>query len=124
MGLTSTELLVDSSTGGYGAKVIPNGALMNSLVEQRYGSVVSFDEATRRFTISSGMTGDTSSVEITNASANAYSLFGFVTDQVATSATPFRGVTSEPAVLKGSPIGLNLDNKFRVDATNNQFVVD
>ena len=123
MGLTSTESLVDSSTGGYGAKVIPNGNLINPLVEQRYGTVVSFDEATRRFTISSGTTGDTSSIQVTSSSANAYTLLGLTADQVATSATPFRGVTSEPATLKGGTIGLNLDNKFRVDATNNQFVV-
>jgi flagellar hook-basal body protein len=85
--------------------------------------VVTFDEATRRFTISSGTTGDTSSVEIASASANAYNLFGFVNDEIATSAIPFRGVISEPAVLTGDTIGLNLENKFRVDATNNQFVV-
>ena len=36
---------------------------------------------------------------------------------------PLRGTTSEPATLTGGTIGLNLDNKFRVDATNNQFVV-
>lgn len=123
MGLTSTETLVDSSTGGYGAKVIPNGNLINPVVEQRYGTLVSFDEATRRFTISSGTTGDTSSVQIASASANANSLFGLIKEQVATSSVPFRGVTSEPAVLTGDTIGLNLDNKFRVDATNNQFVV-
>ena len=123
MGLTSTEAVVDSSTGSYGAKIIPNGNLINPVVEQRYGTVVSFDEATRRFTISSGSTGDTSSIQITSASANAYTLLGLTKDEIATSAIPFRGVTSEPAVLKGGTIGLNLDNKFRVDATNNQFVV-
>ena len=123
MGLTATETLVDSSTGAFGAKVIPNGNLINPVVEQRYGTVVSFDEATRRFTISSGSTGDTSSVELASASANAYNLFGFAKDQVTTSSIPFRGVISEPAVLTGDTIGLNLDNKFRVDATNNQFVV-
>jgi hypothetical protein len=123
MGLTSTETLVNSSTGAFGAKIIPNGNLINPTVEQRYGTVVSFDEATRRFTISSGSTGDTSSIEVTSASANAYNLFGFVNDEIATSAIPFRGVTSEPAVLTGGTIGLNLENKFRVDATNNQFVV-
>jgi flagellar hook-basal body protein len=34
-----------------------------------------------------------------------------------------RGVTSSPAALKGNIIGLNLSNKFRVDESNNQFVV-
>ena len=123
MGLTSTEALVDSSTGGYGAKVIPNGNLINPLVEQRYGTIVSFDDTTRRFTISSGTTGDRSSLEVTSASANAYTLLGLTKDTIATSAIPFRGVSSESAKLKGGTIGLNLDNKFRVDATNNQFVV-
>ena len=64
MGLTSNESLVDSSTGGYGERVLPNGKLLNQLSEQRYGTIVSYDEATRRFTISSGTTGDTSSVQI------------------------------------------------------------
>jgi hypothetical protein len=39
------------------------------------------------------------------------------------SASPTRGVESKPAVLKGNAIGLNLSNKFRVDESNNQFVV-
>ena len=34
-----------------------------------------------------------------------------------------RGIDSEPAVLTGNPIGINLDNKFAVDARNDTFVV-
>jgi flagellar hook-basal body protein len=123
MGLTSSESLVDASTGSYGAKIIPNGSLINPTVDQRYGTVVSYDDASRRFTISSGTTGDTSSIQITSASANAFTLLGLTADIVNTSAMPLRGTTSEPATLTGGTIGLNLDNKFRVDATNNQFVV-
>ena len=123
MGLTSSEALCDTSTGSYGTKILPNGELLLALSEQRYGTVVSYDEGTRRFTISSGTTGDSSSVEITSASANANALFGLIKGEVATSDTPLRGIISDPAILKGNPIGLNLDNKFRVDATNNQFVV-
>jgi flagellar hook-basal body protein len=123
MGLTSSEVLIDPDTGTYAEKVIPNGALLVAKDQQRYGTVVKFDEDTRRFTISSGTTGDTSSLEIVSASGNANTLFGFAPTEVATSDTPLRGINSEPAVLKGNSIGLNLDNKFRVDASNNQFVV-
>ncbi len=123
MGLTTTEVLADPDTGAYGEKVIPNGALLVPKDQQRYGTTVTFDENTRRFLISSGTTGDTSSIEIASASANAYTLFGLTKGVIATSDTPLRGIVSEPAVLSGDPIGLNLDNKFRVDATNNQFVV-
>lgn len=123
LGLTTTEVICDPDTGAYGEKVIPNGALMVSKDQQRYGTTVTFDENTRRFMISSGTSGDSSSIEIASASANAYSLFGLIKGVTATSDTPLRGIVSEPAVLNGNPIGLNLDNKFRVDATNNQFVV-
>jgi flagellar hook-basal body protein len=123
MGLTANEAIVDPSTGGYGEHVLPNGALLVPLKDQRYGTVVSYDDVTRRFTISSGTTGDESSVKIMHASANAYYLLGLATKEVKTSAVPFRGIVSEPAVVQGGTIGLNLDNKFRVDATNNQFVV-
>ena len=123
MGLTANEEVIDPSTGGYGERVLPNGALLVPLKDQRYGTVVSYDDVTRRFTISSGTTGDESSVQIVHASANAYYLMGLNTREVKTSPVPFRGITSEPAVVTGGTIGLNLDNKFRVDATNNQFVV-
>ncbi len=123
MGLTTNEALVDSSTGGYGQRVLPNGNLLVPLKDQRFGINVNYDEDTRRFTISSGTTGDTSSVEILHASANVNYLMGLTRGEVTTSATPFRGIESKPAVLEGKPIGLNLENKFRVDATNNQFVV-
>ena len=123
MGLTANETAVDPSTGGYNEHVLPNGQLLVPLKDQRYGTVVSYDDVTRRFTISSGTTGDESSVQIVHASANAYYMLGLATKEVTTSPVPFRGIVSEPAVITGGTIGLNLDNKFRVDATNNQFVV-
>lgn len=126
-GLTSTPTTVSQDNGTWGASVLPNGGYIVNPEEQRTGIEVKFDEVNNRFTISSGTTGDTSSLKITNASAMANALFGLQTGaegvQTTTSATPQRGITSTPAVLTGNAIGINLDNKFRVDASNNQFVV-
>ena len=126
-GLTDVETTVDPDTGTWGKAVLPNGSLIISSEDQRYGVAVKFDETTGEFSISSGTTGDTSSISISKSSALANYLFGFVqgdtATEVETSATPLRGITSSAAVLKGNAIGINLDNKFRVDGSNNQFVV-
>ncbi len=126
-GLTSTPTTVDPNTGTWGAPVLPNGSFIVTADEQRFGIEVKFDEVNNRFTISSGTTGDESSLKITKASAMANALFGLQTGadgvETATSSTPQRGIISEPAVLSGNAIGINLDNKFRVDGSNNQFVV-
>ena len=126
-GLTSVATTVDASTGAWGSVVLPNGIAIIDAADQRYGVEVKFDEANNAFTISSGTTGDTSSIEISKASALAYTLFGLQRSdtpaKIDTSSTPLRGITSQPAVLSGNTIGINLDNKFRVDGSNNQFVV-
>ena len=125
--LPTAKVAVDPLTGTYGATVTPNGGTILDPLDHRYGVNVSFDETNGTFNISSSTTGDTSSIKISNASSLASALFGFpegvdgvVTD---TSSTPLRGIVSEPAVLNGNTIGINLDNKFRVDGSNNQFVV-
>ena len=126
-GLSDVESTIDPDTGTWGKTVLPNGGLIMSAEDQRYGVEVKFDETTGEFTISSGTTGDTSSISISKSSALANYLFGFVQGDIATevdtSSTPLRGITSSAAELKGNAIGINLDNKFRVDASNNQFVV-
>jgi len=127
-GLTSVETTVDAITGVWGATVLPNGTYeVADSSDQRFGVEVKFDETNSQFVINSGTTGDTSSVKIANASAMANTLFGFQMEEdgveTAVSATPLRGITSAPAVLTGNTIGINLDNKFRVDASNQQFVV-
>ena len=125
--LPTAKVAVDPLTGTYGATVTPNGGTILDPLDHRYGVNVTFDETKGTFNISSSTTGDTSSIKISNASSLASALFGFpqgvdgvVTD---TSSTPLRGIVSEPAILKGNTIGINLDNKFRVDGSNNQFVV-
>ena len=126
-GLPTAKTAVDPLTGTYGATVSPNGATVLDVTDQRYGVTVTFDETKGTFNISSSTTGDTSSIKISNASSIASALFGFPqgTDGVATdtSSTPLRGIVSQPATLNGNTIGINLDNKFRVDGSNNQFVV-
>ena len=126
-GLPTAKVAVDPTTGTYGAAVLPNGGPILDPADQRFGITVTFDEANNNFSIASGTTGDTSSIKISGASALANALFGFSTSvdgsETGTSSTPLRGIVSEPAVLKGNTIGINLDNKFRVDGANNQFVV-
>ena len=126
-GLSDVETTIDPDTGTWGKTVLPNGSLIMSSEDQRYGVEVRFDETTGEFAISSGSTGDESSISISKSSALTNFLFGFVqgdtATEVDTSSTPLRGITSSPAVLQGNAIGINLDNKFRVDGSNNQFVV-
>ncbi|MBM3336374.1 MAG: flagellar hook-basal body complex protein, partial [Betaproteobacteria bacterium] len=126
-GLTDVESSIDPATGTWGKTVLPNGGEIVDSEDQRYGIKVRFDETKGVFSISSGMTGDESSVSISKSSALANFLFGFVQGdtptRVSTSPVPLRGIESKPAILRGNSIGINLDNKFRVDGSNNQFVV-
>ena len=136
-GLEIVPTAVDPTTGTYGAVVLPNGREMLSEADQRYGIKVTFNDTDRIFEISSGTTGDTSSVKVSDASDLANILFGFTqtpADEVVPAATgaspvvltsdvPVRGIESKPAVLTGGAIGINLDNKFVVDARNDTFVV-
>ena len=108
------------------SKVMPNGSLIRPLDQQRFGIKVEFDNVNERFTFSSGTTGDTSSIEITDASARAKSLLGIDTTDtlaVAVSDTALRGTVSTPAMTMGSQIAINVNNNFEVDDTNNTFVV-
>jgi flagellar hook-basal body protein len=125
--LSTGETRVDPLTVAYAADMMPRGDFIVPPADQRFGISVTFDDTTRRFLISSGSTGDLSSVEISNASDNANTLFFFPKGSevaaVDISRTPLRGIPSEPAILSGNPIGINVSNKFRVDGSNNQFVV-
>jgi flagellar hook-basal body protein len=126
--LTTSETRPHQDTGAYEADMFARGDTIRATENQRFGISVSFDDTSRLFQIASGTTGDTSSVSISDGSAAAKLLFGLPlsTENPAladTSSTPLRGITSEPAVLQGNTIGINVNNKFRVDGSNNQFVV-
>jgi flagellar hook-basal body protein len=54
---------------------------------------------------------------------NFQSIFNFAPGETRTEDLPTRGVRSAPAVVQGTPIGLNLDNKFTLTADTNTFTV-
>ncbi len=153
---TSLELL--NSSGGYSSLVGPNGDFIRPLSEQRYGLKVEFDNVKQSFTVSSGKTGDQSTIKVTvpsvvaDADGNpvykdgkpiyvtdfsdldkipegaadgyAHTLLGIAyTSEVVTKDEAIRGVDSQPASIIGSPVQINVNNNFTVDATNYKFVV-
>jgi flagellar hook-basal body protein len=135
LGLQPTS--VNEETDLYGSGLYPNGDEIRTNSEQRYGIKVEFDDASKTFNISSGATGDESTVKISDSTPLANLLFGFETQRadlveaaavgptpvVEESEVPLRGIQSQPAVLQGTSIGINLDNKFAVDPRNDTFVV-
>jgi flagellar hook-basal body protein len=125
--LSGTANPLDDVTGGYSADMIPNGSFVLPVDQQRFGITVNFDDTAKKFQISSGTTGDKSGVKISSATSIANALFGFPTsstgNEIKPSDIPDRGIESYPAVLEGNTIGINVNNKFRVDGSNNQFVV-
>jgi flagellar hook-basal body protein len=148
-GLTTSLELLDAD-GGYSAMVGPNGDFIRPLSEQRYGLKVEFDNVKQNFTISSGTTGDASTIKVTIPSLEtvdgvttfysdftnleaipptategyAKTLLGISnTVEVVTKEDAIRGIASKPASVTGSPVQINLNNNFTVDATNYKFVV-
>ena len=124
LGLTQTATALDSTTGLYGVKVLPNtSTALRLAAEQRFGMKMTFDSINKVFAIESGTTGDYSSVAITGTTATGLSLLGLANSSVATSTTAVRGIVSTPAVARGTTATTNLTSKFAVDTSNNKFVV-
>jgi flagellar hook-basal body protein len=93
---------------------------------QRTGLKVEYDTVNQKFVFKSGTTGDNSSIAVSNPSSFATENFGLAADgqyEVKTSQTALRGLQSNPAIMTGSPMGINPGNNFSVDLTNNRFVV-
>lgn len=123
LGLAPTPITLNAD-GLSGVKMLPNNKnSLRALMDQRYGIQVNYDPVGRSFSVSSGTTGDYSSIAISDVSASGSSLFGFTASSVAKSVTALRGITSSPAVAFGKPPNVNVTNNFAVDATNNNFVV-
>jgi hypothetical protein len=107
-----------------GLKMLPNNKNpLRAVTDQRYGIKVTYDAVSKSFAVSSGTTGDKSSIEITNVSPSGTALLGLQPKTVSTSSVATRGITSEPAIAYGKPPTVNVSNNFAVDATNNSFVV-
>jgi flagellar hook-basal body protein len=92
----------------------------------RYGITVAFDPDTSRFSIASGTTGDSSSIEIFSENAVAQSVMGLTGPGlvVAPSATEaLRGKASEPAVLRGESMTINTTKSVSTTSGNKDFFV-
>jgi flagellar hook-basal body protein len=109
--------------------VLPNGENLIATRDQRSGMTVTYSEGA--FEVSSGTTGDTSSLELTNASELAQNLFGISplgnivapeTSQIY-NVPAVRGQTSTPAVVTGSPMGIDPRKSFSVNTDNNSMTV-
>jgi len=130
-GLSQFPTTVDPLTGNYGAQVIPNGNSICPLVDQRFGMAVTYDSVTKKFAISSGTTGDTSSLSVSNVPQGGLGseLLGLTPIQegesvtIATSDVALRGLPSVAATVTGAPPVKNLANIFSVDTNNNTFQV-
>jgi len=139
LGTSGKELTVDVATGAPGAEVIPQGDFILPKVQQRQGVVVEFVPNTAagstdgHFTISSGSTGDQSSISVSQISAVATTYLGL--DPTSTSVqrplsvgreagdSAVRGVTSTAAKVFGTPIQFDPDETFSVDELSNQFTI-
>ena len=102
--------------------VIPKTDDAPEIDDRRYGIRVSFNTATSQCLISSGTTGDTSSILVTGTSDTlgiaADKDYGETKSDVAS-----RGETSQPAVLTSSPLTVNTGKDVTVGSTNNKFYV-
>ena len=108
-----------------GAPAITN-SYIRPLKMQRYGMKVEYDTVNEKFIFKSGSTGDDSSIKLTDPSTYASEHLGLLADgkyEVKTSVTAVRGIESQAAVMQGSPLGINANNNFSVNLTNNKFVV-
>ena len=109
-----------STTGG-----VTTSVTTTKIDDRRYGITVTFDPDARQFTIASGTTGDTSSIAVSGANANAENLLGFDPANVSAVLTvdpsttvALRGQASEPAVLTGDAMTINTSKNVAVGSGN------
>ena len=125
LGLTSIPVTLDTD-GLSGLKMLPNNKNpLRSIIDQRYGMKVNYDAVTKSFSVSSGTTGDQSSIDITGVSSSGASLMGLskIDASIAKSSIATRGIASTPAVAVGKPPTVNVANNFAVNNINNKFIV-
>ena len=127
MGITTplTQEAGSDSLSVSGSPSITNNYI-RPLKLQRYGMKVEYDTVNEKFIFKSGTTGDTSSIKISNPNIFASERLGIAADgnyEVKPSILAVRGLASEPAIMYGSPLGINANNNFSVNLTNNKFVV-
>jgi flagellar hook-basal body protein len=93
--------------------------------DRRYGISVAFDPDAGQFKISSGTTGDASSIAVSGANSNAKNLLGFDNANVSAVLTvdpsttiALRGQASAPAMLTGDAMTINTSKNVAVGSGN------
>ena len=149
----STTIKQDPNATALTLTAYPQGDLITPVKDQRYGATVTYDSVNQKFVFASGTTGDNSSIKITTKSSDLGNSFArnklgliesdpngnaigavdaaaagngnvkTVTYTIDKSDIAVRGTTSTPATMTGSAIGINLNQNFEVNASNNKFVV-
>jgi flagellar hook-basal body protein len=98
-----------------------------AITNARYGITVEFDREAAEFSISSGRTGDGSSISITKADAKAISVLGLADSPKLTvlpsTTEALRGKDSEPAVMRGDIMTINTTKSVQVTSSNKDFFV-
>ena len=152
MGVTTT-IKQDPNATALTLTSYPQGDLITPVKDQRYGATVTYDSVNQKFVFASGTTGDSSSVKITLKSSDLGNNFArnklgliesdpngnaigtvdaptagnnnvkTVSYSIDKSDIAVRGTKSTPATMTGSAIGINLNQNFEVNASNNKFVV-
>ena len=109
--------------------VLPEGENVIATRDQRSGMYVSYSEGA--FTVSSGTTGDTSSLAINGATELAQNLLGInplgnvVTPETSQiyNVPAVRGQASQPAIVTGNPMGIDPRKSFSVNPDNSSMTV-
>ena len=98
--------------------------------DRRYGVAVNFDPDSKQFTVSSGTTGDTSSIRVFGANDNAKSLLGFDEENISSvlevdpsTTIALRGQASQPATLLGSAMTIDTTKNVQVGSGNKRLQV-
>ena len=113
------------------SNVLPNGSVLRQANDQRAGISVSY--AAGQFSFKSGTTGDGSSLKIETPSTNGIDLLGMTEDSPSFEVKPqvslvnnlpaVRGKASSPAVVNGSPMGVDPSRSFEVTQDNKTLTV-
>jgi len=131
-GLSTGSLSQSSTSTSLSVSASAEGSYIMDPANQRYGITVAYDSVNQKFDFSSGTTGDKSSITISNPSNFAQTVLGLapadasgnaINYSVSPTSVATRGLESTPAIMTGGDIGVNVNNSFSVNASNNTFVV-
>ncbi len=114
------------ATSGSAPGVTPVVAAVPAIKNARFGITVAFDPDTARFSIASGTTGDSSSIEVATTDANAIRFMGLSGTGLKVDASAneaLRGKISDPAVLRGETMTINTTKSISTSSANKDFFV-